>query len=339
MLILEKEHQDAIQVQLMLTVKSAIRKEFNTHRNFNRRRITLALGGGAARGFAHIGAIRALNEHQVPFDMIVGVSMGAIVGSCYALVPDVDFTRERMSDLVYSDAFNESLIGTWSKTFGQKAKNILKRMNSVLTRTNAMGKMFFAKGILENHGVTEVLGPYLPDIRISNTRIPFACAAVELKRGLLKIFYGNDNLREAVIASASMPLVFPPRVIEGVEYVDGGVLDKIGIDSCNQLSSKFIIAIDVSDEKLPDNPAVNALDVMLKTEEIASLYRRERQFNRADVIIQPISGTHHWADYSAWKEFIDMGYEKTRSQIKEIKSKLRWMPIRRHFAMFRRLRS
>lgn len=311
---------------------------FRTHRHYNKRGITLSLGGGAARGFAHVGAIYALKEAKIPFDMIIGISMGAIVGSVYSLVPDIDFTRDRLVDMLHSDGFKESLIGTWSATFGSRSRNILASLNRMLTQTNVIGKMFFSKGLLDLEGIDKVLFPYLPNISIKYTRIPFACAAVDLLSGDLKIFLGENNLRQAVLASASMPLVFPPRQIDGKEYVDGGVLDKIGIDTASKLRARFLIAVDVSDENLPEKKSTNALDVMLHTEEIASLYRRNKQLTRADVLIQPITGVHHWADYGAWQEFLDMGYEATRDKIEEIRSKLRIMSFKKYFTMFKRSR-
>ncbi len=295
------------------------------------RRIFLNLGGGAARGFAHIGVLSCLREAGIPFDEIIGVSMGAIVGSVYALNPDVEYTRERIVSLALSKKFQESPIGTWTRRANENQRSFFDRAKNLYTNTNMVKRFFLSPGILEEKQINDVLYPYIPDIAIGTTRIPFYIVAVDLGAGKTRIFQGKDRLRDAVIASASMPMVFPPRHIDGRYYADGGVLDKIGIDAAEELGAEFILAVDVSDEKLPDAKLRSGMDVMLRTEEIASLYRREQQLKRADIVIQPIQGNIHWADYSKYRELIDMGYEGTRERLDEIQDKLHLLTWRRRF--------
>lgn len=300
---------------------------------FDQKKIFLNLGGGAARGFAHIGALSALREAQIPFGSLVGVSMGAIVASVYAVNPDVEFTRERVVALTLSKKFQESPIGTWTRRSNESQRSFFERLKNLYTNTNLVRRFFLSPGILEEEQINDVLYPFIPDIAVGTSRIPLYIVAVDLGSGTSKIFSGKDRLRDAVIASASMPMVFPPRQIEGRFYADGGVLDKIGVDAAESLGAEFIIAIDVSDEKLPEPKLRSGLDVMLRTEEIASLYRRQYQLKRADVVIQPIRGNIHWADYSKYREIMDMGYEATRAKIDEIRHKLRLLSLRRFFFM------
>ena len=134
------------------------------------------------------------------------------------------------------------------------------------------------------------------------------------------MFQGTDRLRSAVVASASMPLIFPPEKIDGEWYVDGGVLDKLGIETAARIGADRLIVVDVSDEKLPDNLPRSGFDVMLKTEEIASEHRRSLQLARAKLVVRPIRGNYHWADYSAAEAFVQMGYEATQDKMSDIRA-------------------
>ncbi|HNJ66327.1 MAG TPA: patatin-like phospholipase family protein, partial [Turneriella sp.] len=145
-------------------------------------------------------------------------------------------------------------------------------------------------------------------------------AAVNIRTGELRVFQGTDRLRSAVVASASMPLIFPPEKIDGEWYVDGGVLDKLGIETAARIGADRLIVVDVSDEKLPDNLPRSGFDVMLKTEEIASEHRRSLQLARAKLVVRPIRGNYHWADYSAAEAFVQMGYEATQDKMSDIRA-------------------
>jgi NTE family protein len=282
--------------------------------------ITLNLGGGAARGFAHIGAIRALVENDICIGQIIGVSMGAICGAVYCFMPDVDFLEKRLKQLRDFEAFRNSVIGTWTAKQDSGSKSIVRQAQKFLNSTNILRRIFTAPGVLTPAEIQAVLHPFLPDVAIASTEIPFAAPAVNIRTGELRVFQGSDRLRTAVIASASMPMIFPPAKIDGEWYVDGGVLDKLGIEAAARIGADRVIAIDVSDEKLPDSLPRSGFDVMLKTEEIASEYRRAIQLARAKVVVRPIHGNYHWADYASADTFIQMGYDATLEKMGDIRA-------------------
>lgn len=300
-------------------------------------KIALNLGGGAARGYAHIGAIRAIRENHIPFTHIIGVSMGAIVGGVYAVTPDVDFLQNRMVELVNSRNFRESIIGTWSRNMNESARSFMKRAQKFYNSTGILSRFFLAPGVISQPEMHNLIDPFLANIRMEHTRVKFACNAVDIKEGSLKVFTGKSPLRAAVLASAAMPLIFPPQRVDGHLYVDGGVLDKIGIESARSLGIKKIIAIDVSDEQLPDQIPRSAFDVFLKTEEITSMHRKNSQLSKASIVLKPIRGNFHWAEYSAYQEFIEMGYECVAENVSNIRDALKLTnPFRRLFYMLRR---
>lgn len=293
--------------------------------------ISLNLGAGAARGFAHIGVMRALLEHKIPFHRIIGVSMGALVGSIYSIEPDIRFVEERLLDLVASKAFQESLIANYYKTTKTEDLNFFQKIGNWYSKTGMLGRVLIGPGMLTKEEIETVLDPYLPNANIAYTRFPFSCVAVELERGVPLIF-SKGSMRTLVTASMSMPMVFPPVAYGKGHLVDGGVLDKIGILGAKELGFKKIIAVDVSNMDFPVSMIKSGIDVMLRAEEIASYHRRVGQLKMASVVIQPIEGNIHWADYSKCKELIEIGYEKTISMMEEIKAALGLLsPIKRFF--------
>ena len=286
-------------------------------------KISLNLGGGSARGFAHIGVIRCLLKEKVPFDMIIGISAGATVGAIYSSKPDVDHLEATMLDMINSPEFQGSLLGNFTKRINQdEDENILKRINKLYAKTSLLGKMLLTTGMMSQEEIEDILYKYIPNIDISDTYIPLSIVTVNLVTGKKHVFQ-EGSLREAVIASSAMPLVCPPRIINGTPFVDGGVLDKVGIDTSYDMQIPYTIAVDVSNETLNKSMIANAIDVILRTEEIASVYRRKKQIAQATVLIQPIVGNIHWADYSSHKELIERGYEATQAKIEEIREKLK----------------
>ncbi|MDH5717759.1 MAG: patatin-like phospholipase family protein [Spirochaetia bacterium] len=294
-------------------------------------KISLNLGGGAARGLAHIGVIRALNEEKIPYDIVIGISMGAIIGSIYCANPDVNFLEEKSIELIKSEKFKESVIGSWHNDYQKSANNIIKVINKFYKQTGIISKILLSTGILDYDEIDNLLSDYIPDINIEETDFPFVCVAVDLNKGQSDLFQ-EGSIRDAVYASSSMPLVFAPRVIGNAEYIDGGVLDKLGIDASERLGIPYTIVSDVSNEKIEKKIIRNGLDVMFYMEEIASRYRRKKQLERATVVLNPIHKDIHWSDYSSYREMIDSGYETTKDKIGEIRHKLKTVhPFKKWF--------
>lgn len=303
--------------------------------------VSLNLGGGAARGLAHVGVIRALHEAGFPFDSIAGVSMGAVIGAVYAVEPDVDFLEERITGMVKSEAFRESLLGSWHDKFNRGPRSFLHRLENITTRTGVAGRFFLSPGLLAVSDIEEIMFSVLPDIRMETTKIPFSTVAVSLDRGDVRVFQGKDSLREGVVASAAMPILFPPRMIDGELYTDGGVLDLMAIEATMKTKPGFILAVDVS---MPGGLATgrgidSALEVMLRTEEISSHHRNLIQLKMADFVIAPIVEEIHWANFFEPERIIRMGYEQAKARLPQLIQEFnqhRVSPVRKLFSFFRK---
>ena len=295
-------------------------------------KISLNLGGGAARGFAHIGVLRLMEEEKIPFDMIIGVSIGAFVGAIYAAQPDVKHLRKTALEFAHSDGMHDTILDNFAELMDpKKSKGILEKVSDAYVKSSLLGKILFTQGILTQAEVDRMMLASIPDVDIRDTKIPFACVAVNLYSGQ-RVVFEKGSLRETVIASSSLPMVFPPRMIKGAPHVDGGVLDKIGIDTGYELGVDHIIAVDVSNEGLGKSVIKSSIDVLLRTEEIAAVYRRKKQLKQATILIQPITEHIHWADYSMCEALIDVGYQAAKDQLDEIRDKLKLVsPFRKFF--------
>lgn len=282
----------------------------------------LTLGAGAARGFAHVGVLRCLEQEKIPIDMIIGVSMGAIVGSIYSVIPEADYVENRLIKLIHSAKFIDTPIGQWTLMLHEEKKNILKRFNRVFFQTEMLGKMATKKSLVSANEYEGFLTPYIPNTNIEDTRIKFGAVGVNIDTAATRLFT-RGSLRSAVLASAAMPFMLPPKDINGKKYVDGGVLDKMGIDSARRLKPKNIITVDLSGDNFDTDPIINSIDVLIRTIDIASYHRRKEQLKKVDILISPIQSDLHWADYNAYREFINMGYEETCKKINCIREKLK----------------
>ena len=177
----------------------------------NKKTIGLALGGGSVRGLAHIGVISAFEKYGVPMDLITGCSMGAIIGGIYASGCEISYLENFLKSIDLKKLYDYTL-----PSRGYVRGNKIQQMVRLLTR----------------------------DYKFGQTKLPFACIAVDVESGRLDTFK-KGPLHEAIRASISIPGIFIPHEYRGKTYVDGGVLDRNAIDAAREIGAGFVIASDV----------------------------------------------------------------------------------------------
>ena len=296
-------------------------------------KVSLNLGGGAGRGLAHIGVLKGLEEQKVPYDIIIGVSMGAFIGSIYSVEPDADFVKNQVKYLVDSQEFRSTLVGSYSKSL-KASEGVLEKLNKVYYQGHMARRLLTKPGISPNNEMEDSFKKVVANIDIANTKIPFATTAVCLETGESKVFT-KGSLLKTVMASGTIPMIFPPQKIGDYNYVDGGVLDKIGIDVAKSLRVKTTIVFDVSNSTLGSDNSKNALDVMVRSSDIASIYRRKKQQDEASLVLFPIQGNYHWADFTILEEMYEMGYECVTKNIECIRHTIKATnPFRKYFTFF-----
>lgn len=188
-------------------------------------RYGLALGAGGAKGFIHIGVIKALNNLNIEITHIAGSSVGALIGGMYALWGDI----KKIEDIVLNYD-KKKLVNLFRSDIG------------------------LSKGVFRGDAVLEELNQYLSDAQIENCHIPFVAVAVDISTGE-KIYLNKGSLKDAIRASGSVPLVFKPYEINGRHFVDGGLAENVPVMAAKSIGAKKILAVNIqgfpmNDEKL-----------------------------------------------------------------------------------------
>lgn len=287
-------------------------------------KIGLALGGGGARGLAHLGVLKALEEGRIPMDAIAGTSMGAIIGGAYAQYPDSGRLISMVHDLI--DKFN--LQSGWMEFFcrevekNEKKKETLLKEIGYFVRKRFMYLVGASKISLEpREKLMDPLRIVLKDEPIEQAEIPFAAVAVDLISGK-EVAIKTGSMINAVYASSSVEGVFPPLKSNIQLLSDGGVTSLVPVDAARQLGANFIIGVNIPEMSRRDNKLGTGIEVILRADSLTREKLNKLVLATADVIITPQVRTTHWANFGRADECIQKGYEAAKNKIDEIKEKI-----------------
>jgi NTE family protein len=255
-------------------------------------KIGLALGGGAARGFAHIGVIKALEAQGIVPDIVVGTSAGSVVGSMYAYGYN-GFTLQKMAM-----EMDEASISDWALPFFSKSSGVLK------------GEALQAYVNKAVHGQP-----------IEKLKIPFGAVATDLKTGQ-PILFRRGNTGQAVRASSAVPSVFQPVSIAGKTYVDGGLVAPVPVRFAKEMGAEFIIAVNISSATEAQATA-SSLDVLMQTFTIMGQRLNQHELKDADIVITPALGTMGSADFNGRNLAVLAGEQAAASVMSQLKAQLK----------------
>jgi NTE family protein len=251
-------------------------------------KIALVLGGGAARGFAHVGVIRALEQEKIPLSMVVGTSVGSLIGAIYAADLnsfDLEWTAFQLEK---DDLFDFGVM-------------------------NAVSGMGLAKGDKLEDWVRQ----HIKTANIENMKLPFAAVATDLNWGQ-KVVLDKGSVARAVRASSAIPGVFQPVQHQGKFLVDGGVVDNIPISVAKARGADLVIAVDISSNV--GNPNItNLLGVTLQATNIMFALNVEHSKKDADVLIAPAIGDVAMLDFTQKKRCMQAGIEATQKAMPSIR--------------------
>lgn len=255
----------------------------------NKKTVGLALGGGSARGFAHIGVISMLEKHKIPINMVSGCSMGSIIGGIYASGCEMEYLSK------FAIAIDEKKLFDYTiPSHGYIRGNKIQQLIKMLTKGYNFGQ----------------------------TKIPFTCIAVDMESGKLVAFH-KGPLHEAIRASMSIPGIFIPFKIDGKVYVDGGVLDRIAIDAARDMGAGFVIASDVGYRGEGLSKPRGLIQVLENTFTLASWEITKEQLKRADVVIEVDVREFDANTTKDAEKIIERGAAAAEKCIPEIKRKLK----------------
>ena len=251
-------------------------------------KLGLALGGGAARGFAHIGVIKALEAQGIIPDIVVGTSAGAVVGALYA-AGNNGFELQKLAHKL-----DETKLADWSMP---------------------------DRGVLKGEGLQKFVNDAVANRPIEALKRSFAVVATDLHSGEA-ILFRTGNTGMAVRASATVPGVFKPVAINGHEYVDGGLSSLVPVRFARQIGADVVIAVDISAP--PGNrPVRGTLDILLQTFTIMGQNLARHELKDADVVIRPLVGNVGSTDFLARHDAILEGEKAAQAALPQIREAIR----------------
>lgn len=250
-------------------------------------KLALVLGGGAARGFAHIGVIKVLEANGIVPDMIVGTSAGSLVGALYASGMDA-FELQRTALTL-----DESIFADWT---------------------------IYGRGLIKGEAIAAYVNQQLKNQPIEQLKRPLAIVATDLRSGD-PIVFQRGNTGAAVRASSAVPGIFQPVRIGDRDYVDGGLTHPVPAVIARSLGAEVVLAVDIS-AKPTGQELSSTVDVLLQTFTIMGSRISQYELAKADVVIRPAVNQIKGTDFSARNLAILEGEKAAMPAIADIKKKL-----------------
>jgi NTE family protein len=252
-------------------------------------RVALVLGGGAARGFAHVGVLRELEKEKIPIDMIVGTSVGSLIGAMYASNPN-SFELEWTSfELEKDDIFDFSILAS-------------------------------ATGPVKGEKIEKFVKAKIPVQNIEQLKVPFFAVAADLNTGDPVVF-SSGPIAKAVRASCSIPGVFTPLTYNNRKLVDGGVLGNVAPEVARQNGANLVIVVSI-DKSIQNKETNNLVEITLQAIAIMSNKIDSYKLKDADILIAPEVGDVGTMDFTQKKRCMEAGIAAAQKAMPEIKKHL-----------------
>lgn len=279
-----------------------------------RLRVGLVLGGGGARGAAHIGVLRELERLRVPIDAIVGTSMGAIIGGLYASGMTPEQLEVLIGELDWSDPLQDKPTRE-NLTYRRKQDDIEFPVNFEMGLSD--GRLLLPKGLVFGQKLELLMRELTVSIAhiddFDDLPTPFRAVAADLETGE-RVVISRGDLPRAMRASMSVPGIFAPVVTDGRTLVDGGLVGNVPVDAIKAMDVDVIIAVDVEFPLYTGEQLQSAVDVTAQM--LTILVRKETQRQLAqltddDVLIRPALGEFGSTNFGGVSETFDPGAEAT----------------------------
>ncbi len=270
-------------------------------------KICLALGGGAARGLAHLGVLKVFEDARVPFDMIAGTSLGALIGGLYASQPDAAYWMGRVEQYLRSFRSRRTRLEFIRRLEEPVTRNhgFFSDMANLIRKGYFWGVTATKPAFISEKEYEDFIYPLIPDINIEQTTITFGCVATDIRNGK-RVVYRTGSLRRAISASSALPGIFPPVVDGNMLLVDGGWVERVPVRCAKDMGADIVIGVDVSSEMGTFEDKFG-LDVVLRADAVSRIYLNEILVQEADVVIHPAVGATHWADFGNPRELYRQG--------------------------------
>ncbi|MCG8651689.1 MAG: patatin-like phospholipase family protein [Pirellulales bacterium] len=291
----------------------SFRKVEESQRSSRQRQAVLALGGGGARGLAHLGVMQAIGEAGVQTERIVGVSMGSLVGAMCAVEPDALQVQAKAIELLRSPIFQLKqgvLFGAELPTAAEESSGSYfawyGRIKKYLATHRKLSRAVSSPSLMSEEPLREAIECLLPDADLRDLPTPLSIVAVDLLSGQ-RVVLESGSLREAVRASTAIPGFFPPVPWNDMLLCDIGVVDSLPTHIAKSYASDLTIGVDVGQEHTRIGECNTALDALMRMQDIGEILLRRNVLDAVDLVIRPQVGHVAWFDFSEPERLIEEG--------------------------------
>lgn len=280
-------------------------------------KIGLALSGGGAKGLAHIGVLRVLEENNIKIDYITGTSMGAIIAAFYS----VGYTPDEIEEMLIGVDWNSYISGEMGNKKIPLEQKVNSRKYSATVRYDKEFNLSLPKGI----GNTEIIYLSLKKLlagaeninNFDNLPIPLRVVTTDLNTGKA-VALSKGDLARAITASVAIPTILDPVEIDGSLYVDGLISRNLPVEDVLAMGADIVIASDVGNE-VKDNKDYNILSVMNQLVTIQSAASTERQREMASILISPDIQTYNATDMKKGRELMELGENAAKEKLADLR--------------------
>lgn len=252
-------------------------------------RVALVLGGGAARGFAHVGVIRVLEREKIPIDLIVGTSVGSLVGAIYADKKNSFELEWTAFSLEERDLFDYTFISP-------------------------------TQGFVRGERIEEFVLKKVSARELQQLKIPLSVVATDIQNGEAVILQ-NGSVAQAVRASSSIPGIFIPVRHQGRLLVDGGVLNNTPVDVARKMGAQVVIAVNLGGGRKATQ-VNNIFDAIIQSLHLMAIESTEARLREADVVIVPQVSHIGAIDFSQKKKLLALGIQAAEQALPRLREKL-----------------
>ena len=283
----------------------------------NRPKIGLVLSGGGAKGFAHIGVLKALEKAGVKIDYIGGTSMGAVVGGLYAS----GYSATQIDSIFYNTNFDELLqdyIPRSSKSFYEKRNDELYAISLPFHKFKIGIPIALSKGMYNYSLLCKLTHKvrYIKDF--DKLPIPFLCVATDIEKGE-PVILRSGYLAQAMLASSAFPSLFSPVEIDGRLLIDGGVINNYPVEEVRNMGADIIIGVDVQDD-LKDRKSLNdATRILVQITNLDMIKSMQEKKKITDIYIKPDISNYGVISFNEGQKIVKKGEEATMLELEKLK--------------------
>ena len=281
-------------------------------------RFSLVLGGGGARGLAHIGVLKVLEREGLRPGLIVGTSMGAIVGGMYAQCANAGIVEERMTRLIRSKPFRRIVLDAFAHEGAPDSLGTVNALYGRMKRGYGILKSVWSPGIVQAPVLVDFLSHLLDDVPFKKCVIPFAAVSCDLLTGS-DVVCRTGPMLIAVAASSAIPGVVSPVNLRGRWLVDGAPTSMVPVDVALQLSRLPAVAVTVTRSVRGKRTMTNAIDVVLRAGTIARMRLAEYNLKNAAVVLRPGVGSYGWAEFQSISRLVAEGERVAEKALRSIR--------------------